>query len=149
MRVDLPDIIYTGNRGLEISGRQLEFVEPVAATRSVQLREITDSLASRLQGIPGVLVEFKGLTSTVHYRGAADTVIPVVENAVHAAVAPFASLFQEDREGRPSISFLASVGIKVARFPGLTSASACGTPYAFTLETTGPMKMPSARCPAR
>jgi trehalose-phosphatase len=63
----------------------------------VQLRDITDSLASCLQGIPGVLVQFKGLTSTVHYRGAADTVIPVVENAVHAAAAPFASLFQEDR----------------------------------------------------
>ena len=109
MRVDLPDIIYAGNRGLEISGRQLEFLEPVAATRSVQLRDITDSLASRFQGIPGVLVEFKGLTSTVHYRGAADTVIPMIENAVHAAVAPFASLFQEDT-GNKALDIVPRIG---------------------------------------
>jgi trehalose-phosphatase len=56
IRVDLPDIIYAGNRGLEVSGRQVEFVEPRATTRTVQLRDITDSLASHLQGIPGVLV---------------------------------------------------------------------------------------------
>jgi trehalose 6-phosphate phosphatase len=109
MRVDLPDIIYAGNRGLEISGRQLEFVEPVAATRSVQLMDITDCLASRLQGISGVLVEFKGLTCTVHYRSAADTVIPTVEKAMHAAIAPFASLFQVDA-GEKALDIIPRIG---------------------------------------
>jgi trehalose-6-phosphatase len=65
MRVSLPDIIYAGNRGLEISGRHLEFVNPVAATSSDQLLRITDLLASELRPIPGVFVEFKGLTSAL------------------------------------------------------------------------------------
>jgi trehalose-phosphatase len=109
MRVNLPGIIYAGNRGLEISGRQIEFVEPAAATRSVQLRHITDSIASRLEDVPGVFVEFKGLTSTAHYRGAADTVIPAVEQAVHDAVAPFASLFQVD-DGKKAFDVVPRIG---------------------------------------
>jgi trehalose-phosphatase len=84
MRVSLPDIIYAGNRGLEISGRHLEFVNPVAATSSDQLLRITDLLASELRPIPGVYVEFKGLT--VHY----------LEKVVHAGLTPFASLFDVD-----------------------------------------------------
>src|SRR5205823_4377455 len=46
VQVNLPGIIYAGNRGLEISGRQVEFVNPVAATSSDQLLRITDLLAS-------------------------------------------------------------------------------------------------------
>jgi alpha,alpha-trehalase len=96
MRVSLPDIIYAGNRGLEISGRHLEFVNPVAATSSDQLLRITDLLASELRPIPGVFVEFKGLTSTVHYRRVMAHEIPVIEKVVHAGLTPFASLFDVD-----------------------------------------------------
>ena len=96
VRVNLPDIIYAGNRGLEISGRHLEFVNPVAATSSDQLLRITDLLASELRSIPGVCVEFKGLTSTVHYRRAMANEIPVIEKVVHAGLTPFASLFDVD-----------------------------------------------------
>jgi trehalose-phosphatase len=94
MRVNLPDIIYAGNRGLEISGPQFEFIEPVASSRSMHLLHLTDVLASDLQSLPGVSVEFKGLTSTVHYRQAIDADIPVIERAVRAAIEPVAALFQ-------------------------------------------------------
>ena len=96
MRVSVPDIIYAGNRGLEISGRHVEFVDPVAARSSVHLLGITDLLSSELRSVPGVSVEFKGLTITVHYRRALAHDIPVIEKAVQAGLAPFASLFEVD-----------------------------------------------------
>lgn len=96
MRVNLPDIIYAGNRGLEISGRHLEFIEPVAVTWSKQLLDMTELLASELRSVPGVIVEYKGLTSTVHYRCAAEADIPTIEYAVREAVMQFSALFQVD-----------------------------------------------------
>ena len=96
MRVSLPDIIYAGNRGLEISGRRFEFVDPVAATSSAQLLVITDLLASELRSITGVFVEFKGLTSAVHYRRAMARDTPMIEEIVRAGLKPFASLFAVD-----------------------------------------------------
>jgi trehalose 6-phosphate phosphatase len=109
MRVNLPDLIYAGNRGLEISGRRLEFVEPVAASQSGQLLEITDLLAAGLHSIPGVWVEFKGLTTTVHYRRAADADVPVIERAVRAAVTPFPNLFQVD-PGKKALDIVPRTG---------------------------------------
>jgi trehalose-phosphatase len=96
MRVCLPDIIYAGNRGLEISGPHVEFVHPVAAASSVHLLGITDLLASELRPIPGVSVEFKGLTSTVHYRRAMTRDIPMIEEVVEAGLIPFGTLFEVD-----------------------------------------------------
>lgn len=96
MRVGLPDIIYAGNRGLEISGRYVEFVDPVAAASSIHLLGITDLLASELRSIPGISVEFKGLTSTVHYRRARACDIPIINEVVQAGLTPFAPLFEVD-----------------------------------------------------
>lgn len=92
-RIGLPDTIYAGNHGLEIRGRQLDFVEPAAAERSVQLLQLTDRLTSDLRAIPGVFVEYKGLTTAVHHRQAAEADAPQIEKAVREAVAPFAALF--------------------------------------------------------
>jgi trehalose-phosphatase len=149
VRVNLPDIIYAGNRGLEISGRHLEFVNPVAATSSDQLLRITDLLASELRSIPGVCVEFKGLTSTVHYRRAMANEIPVIEKVVHAGLTPFKSLFDVDPGNMALDIALEPAGTKDARFPGLARASTCSTPCLFTLGTTRPMKTFSALYPKR
>src|SRR5260370_23389090 len=39
-RIRLQGFIYAGNHGLEIFGRDLRFVEPVAAARSKQLQQL-------------------------------------------------------------------------------------------------------------
>jgi trehalose 6-phosphate phosphatase len=67
-RIGIDGLVYAGNHGLEISGKQMHFVEPVAAARREQLREISESLAARLWHIDGAFVEYKGLSTSVHYR---------------------------------------------------------------------------------
>src|SRR6266851_7679279 len=69
--VGIPDLIYGGNHGLEISGPGFFFVEPTAQAHRESLRELAVDLASRLQTVPGTFVEDKGLTLSVHYRRAA------------------------------------------------------------------------------
>ena len=85
---DIPNLIHAGNHGMEISGRGIEFVHPGA----VAARDILDKLEHRLSvavgNVPGVIVEHKGLTLTVHYRAVAAGRIADVESGVAAAALP-------------------------------------------------------------
>jgi trehalose-phosphatase len=89
----LPELTYAGNHGLEIDGPQLHFVEPAAAAGLERLRRIVGKLAGDLRPYPGVLIQDKGLTATVHYRNAAETEAALIEQAVRRAVEPEAALF--------------------------------------------------------
>jgi trehalose-phosphatase len=100
-RVRLKGLIYAGNHGLEIFGRNLRFIERAAAARQKQLEQLCEELRGQLQPFDGVLVEFKGLTASVHYRKAAESALPAVETIMLAAVA---------REGR---FFHMNQGLKV------------------------------------
>src|SRR5262249_13764394 len=71
-RVNLPDIVYAGNHGLEISGPHCAYVEPGALEHRGDLKELAESLAKRLAGIRGAWVEDKGLTASVHFRNVAE-----------------------------------------------------------------------------
>jgi trehalose-phosphatase len=94
VRVRLENVIYSGNHGLEIFGRGLRFVEPEADARRDRLRRLTELLEGRLRHIPGVLVEDKGLTTSVHFRQADESDVPVVEQAVRAGVATAGAWFR-------------------------------------------------------
>lgn len=67
-RIGIAGLIYAGNHGMEISGPDLEFVEPQAASAREELQRFTHRLQSRLQHLSGVVVENKGLTASVHFR---------------------------------------------------------------------------------
>jgi trehalose 6-phosphate phosphatase len=67
-RVGLAELIYAGNHGLEISGGGLNFVEPEAVQRIKLLGELSRRLRERLRHIPGVVIENKVLTATIHFR---------------------------------------------------------------------------------
>jgi trehalose 6-phosphate phosphatase len=67
-RVNVPGLIYAGNHGLEMRSPHLHFVEPIAAASAPALRELTDNLQAALARVPGVLVENKHLTASVHVR---------------------------------------------------------------------------------
>jgi trehalose 6-phosphate phosphatase len=84
-RIGIPGVIYAGNHGLEISGRGMVFVEPTAATRRAAVRELAADLANKLRHIPGVFVEDKGLTLSIHYRRAAATARGQVRRIARAA----------------------------------------------------------------
>ena len=93
-RVKIPGVIYVGNHGLEISGPGFIFIEPIAASSRPALQAVATDLGQRLQHIPGVLLEDKGLTLTVHYRQVAQKHGEDVRNAVHAALANSPHPFQ-------------------------------------------------------
>jgi trehalose 6-phosphate phosphatase len=87
-RVGLDDhgIAYAGNHGLEVHADEYA-VHPAAREAEATIAGIADSLADRLAGIEGAIVENKGVTSTVHTRLVADEDVPTVENAVESLVA--------------------------------------------------------------
>ena len=93
-RIRLDGLIYAGNHGLEIFGRQFRFVEPVAASRREALDRLCEELTLELQPFEGAIVENKGLTASVHYRMAADADREPIERAVYAATARNGALFR-------------------------------------------------------
>ena len=92
-RVGVDELVYAGNHGLEISGRGLRFVEPFAAARREVLSRMSRSLSERLHGIAGVRVEYKGLTTSVHYRQADPERLRDIEQIVDTVVRPDVSPF--------------------------------------------------------
>ena len=93
-RVGLPEMTYAGSHGLEIDGPRLYFVEPAAAAVREELRQLSGRLAEELRPRAGVLVECKGLTTTVHYRNAAEGDAVLIEQTVRRAVRPATAAFR-------------------------------------------------------
>jgi trehalose 6-phosphate phosphatase len=97
--VDVPGAIYVGNHGLEISGPGLMFLEPTAAQFAEPLKQIAAAFESRLNGIPGALVENKGLTIALHFRTVPLELHEQFRKIVHSALADASHPFLL-REGR-------------------------------------------------
>jgi trehalose 6-phosphate phosphatase len=93
-RVGMPSLIYAGNHGLEISGPGVYFIQPDAAKRVQALSELSRELHSGLQDIPGVQVENKVLTVSVHYRRAPADKLREVHQVTNLAVTRSGGLFQ-------------------------------------------------------
>lgn len=108
-RIGLDGIIYAGNHGLEIRGRQLHFIEPTAAARQDRLREISDEIEGKLRGVEGVIMDRKGLTTTVHYRNAPIRELAKIEGAIRAAVSGSNDLFLI-RTGKMAFEILPRTG---------------------------------------
>jgi trehalose 6-phosphate phosphatase len=93
-RVRMDTIIYAGNHGLEITGPGIHFIEPTAALRVDALEEMARHLQVRLRHVPGVEVESKVLTASVHFRRAAPNRLDEIHKTVQDALIPVVSLFQ-------------------------------------------------------
>ncbi len=88
-KVGIDGLIYAGNRGLEINGGGLEFVHPGALELREQIDEATRRLRQALERYDGVVMEYKGLSLTVHHRLAPSESVGEVSRAVDAEVRPF------------------------------------------------------------
>ena len=87
-KVGVPGMIYAGNHGLEISGPGLEFVHSEAnGMRRIQT-EVFEILKRELGHLPGVVLENKGLTLSVHYRLAPDASVARIQERFAATVSP-------------------------------------------------------------
>lgn len=87
--VAIPGLFYAGNHGLEISGAGMDFVHQDAPAFEENLVEIAESLERELAGIPGIVVDNKRLTLTVHFRSTPDSYAPQVDSKVVATAAPY------------------------------------------------------------
>lgn len=68
----LPNVLYVGNHGLETLWQGQRRVHPEARRFVDALGEMVRALVETLRGTPGVWVEDKGLTASIHYREAID-----------------------------------------------------------------------------
>ena len=80
-------LIYAGNHGLDIVCGPLRLIEPTAAVSQPALDAMAETMSNRLAAIPGILVEHKGLTLSVHYRMVEDGLHEEVRRLIHAVLA--------------------------------------------------------------
>lgn len=85
----IPGLIHAGNHGMEIRGPGLDFTHPQAIAAREVLDQVHAALADALAHIPGVLVEHKGLTLSVHYRGAPEPLAGGVSSVVTEIAEPY------------------------------------------------------------
>jgi trehalose 6-phosphate phosphatase len=85
-RADVPGLIVAGNHGLELAGPGWEFVDPAVAESGPAVSQLAGNLERAVEAIPGVAVEDKGLSVTVHYRHAAPAQCQAVRAAVHGVL---------------------------------------------------------------
>lgn len=72
-RVGVGSLLYAGNHGLEMRAHHgLETLAPGAGLGQARLREVINQLEGLLPRIPGVWVEDKHWTASVHYRLASE-----------------------------------------------------------------------------
>ena len=95
-RVGLPNIIYAGNHGLEIQSEGLNFVEPEAVRCIKILGELSRRLRERVRHIPGVEIEDKVLTVSVHFRKVQRGSLDEIRQAVQAELAFSEGIFRVD-----------------------------------------------------
>ncbi len=69
-RVGLPGLVYSGNHGLEIESESLRFLHPEAGCTRAAIEDLNRRVAGLPLLIPGVQLEPKGLTTTIHFRRA-------------------------------------------------------------------------------
>lgn len=88
-KVGVDGFIYAGNHGLEIRGPALNFVHPEAKQLTETIDQVYQSLQKGLNGVPGIFIEHKGLSLTVHYRLTPEDLVAEVKNTVEDTTHPF------------------------------------------------------------
>ncbi|HXF51304.1 MAG TPA: trehalose-phosphatase [Dehalococcoidia bacterium] len=71
-RVGVEGLVYAGNHGLEWHGLPGEADGAEGVTARLELAPLVPALQNALSGLEGVWIEDKGLTLTIHFRGAED-----------------------------------------------------------------------------
>jgi trehalose-phosphatase len=66
--IAIKGIVYIGNHGMEISCGQKVWVHPETKKIRPILRNALKRIQEMTQDLPGVLIEDKGLTGSIHYR---------------------------------------------------------------------------------
>ncbi|WP_247728436.1 trehalose-phosphatase [Halovivax limisalsi] len=108
-------VILAGNHGLECSrpneartGGQ-RTVHPIARAARPRIQYCCGLLSRTLSGFPGVSVEYKELSGTVHYRNAPPGLEPVVDARVRAIVDRYGAGKLDVSAGKAIVEFTPSI----------------------------------------
>jgi len=82
-RAAIDGIVYAGNHGLEIAGPRWTWTHPQAEEARPLVAEACARLGERLGAIPGVTIEDKQFTASVHYRLTPHPYVETVRMAVY------------------------------------------------------------------
>ena len=85
-RVGLSSLVYSGNHGLEIESDSLRFVHPEAGRGRAAIEDLNRRVAGLPLLIPGVQLEPKGLSTTIHFRRADPTAHDQIETIARSLV---------------------------------------------------------------
>ncbi len=67
-RINIKGILYGGNHGLEISGPGIRFIHPGVDPIIKTINKARDIISKNISHIPGVFIEDKKLSFTLHFR---------------------------------------------------------------------------------
>lgn len=88
-KINLKNMIYVGNHGLEINGPQLKFESMSPPTEKSIFDYLRNKLSAELSVVSGAWVEDKGLTLSVHYRLANPQDEPVIRKLLLKVCSPY------------------------------------------------------------
>lgn len=106
--VDIPEIFYAGDHGLDIIGPDISMTHPKVKKFLPLIQNISKSLDKSLSHIPGVIVEKKKMSVAVHYRQVSKEDLPGLK-------LPLKKILKENREnirllkGKKVVEFLPNI----------------------------------------
>ena len=83
-RANLGDVIYAGNHGMEVSGAGFACTDGLASSCRSDLVDVLSFLNRYARRFPGVVIEDKGLSISVHWRLAEETTKQKLEELLAA-----------------------------------------------------------------
>lgn len=88
-KVSLSGIIYVGNHGLELEAPGMRSESPIPPSYRALIREIRRKLEKAIVSLPGVSIEDKDLTISIHYRQATVLAQRMLRKEVVSVMRPY------------------------------------------------------------
>lgn len=107
--------VFAGNHGLEINCEGTAWVHPAVKTVRVHLDELLACFEARFAGIPGIELEDKGHSVTLHYRRMNPDWLPLLNETLESIPLPDALRRHEGKmvhEFRPAIDWNKGLAIR-------------------------------------
>ncbi len=109
------EAVFAGNHGLEISGGGLDWTHPSAAASRPHLDQLLTDFDTRFVGIPGIELEDKGLSVTLHHRRMFPEWIPLLNEVLDSLSLPAELRRHEGKmvfEFRPAVDWNKGLAIR-------------------------------------
>lgn len=119
--IKLKGIIFAGNHGLEIDYNGRLFIHPSALRFRHRLDNILVTLKEKLKDIPGIFIEDKGATVSVHYRNVKNKYIEKIKNTFKISYGARITRGKKVFEVRPPVRW--DKGMAVKKIIGLAGGN--------------------------